>query len=245
MTRSYERHSELPQPARRVTSAPHERWEMDSRGQERVPDVGIVALVNLIDDLSKVKIRSYPCIVGQKRTTRRPRTEDYQLVLRLAFTEWGLPDRIGVDHDSVFYDNTCKSPFPTRFHLWLLALGVDLAFGRPGQPTDQATVERSHQTWAWQALKGQIFSGWDQLYAYLEQRRHFLNHCLPCRSLGELPRWWLILKLFNLDDCTDRNGKLSCWICRESMPILPRVSGFDKLVRLALFPWENRFMVWG
>ncbi len=87
----------------------------------------------------------------------------------------------------MFFTTTPKSPFPTRFHLWLLALGVDLAFGRPGRPTDQATVERSHQTWAWQALEGQTFSEWDQLHAYLEQRRHFLNHCLPCRTLGDLP----------------------------------------------------------
>ena len=187
LTRTYERHSELPQPKPQPASAPHEEWEMDSRGQERVPDVGIIALVNLCDEFSKAKIRSYPCVVGQKRATRRPRTEDYQLVLRLSFTEWGLPDRIAVDHDSVFYDNTCKSPFPTRFHLWLLALGVDLAFGRPGRPTDQATVERSHQTWAWQALEGQTFTEWERLHAYLEQRRHFLNYQLPCSTLGNLP----------------------------------------------------------
>ena len=187
LARCYERHSELPQSTSQATSAPHEEWEMDSRGQERVPDIGIIALVNLSDEFSKAKIRSYPCVVGQKRATRRPRTEDYQLVLRLSFTEWGLPDRIAVDHDSVFYDNTCKSPFPTRFHLWLLALGVDLAFGRPGRPTDQATVERSHQTWAWQALEGQTFTEWDRLYAYLEQRRHFLNYRLPCSTLGNLP----------------------------------------------------------
>ena len=187
LTRSYERHSELPQSTRQTTSAPHEEWEMDSRGQERVPDVGIVALVDLSDDFSKTKIRSYPCVVGQKRAARRPRTEDYQLALRLCFTEWGLPDRIAVDHDSVFYDNTSKSPFPTRFHLWLLALGVDLVFGRPGQPTDQAIVERSHQTWAWQALAGQTFSEWGQLHAYLEQRRHFLNYHLPCSTLEDRP----------------------------------------------------------
>lgn len=187
VTRAYERHSELPQSARRETNAPHEEWEMDSRGQERVSDVGIVALINLSDDFSKAKIRSYPCVVGQKRATRRPRTEDYQLVLRLSFTEWGLPDQISVDHDSVFYDNTCKSPFPTRFHLWLLALGVDLSFGRPGRPTDQATVERSHQTWDWQALEGQTFPEWDRLHAYLEQRRHFLNYRLPCSTLENLP----------------------------------------------------------
>jgi hypothetical protein len=187
LTRPYERHSELPQPESQAASAPHEEWEMDSRGQEYVPDVGVIALIDLSDEFSKVKVISYPCLVGQKRATRRPRTEDYQLVLRLAFTEWGLPDRIAVDHDSVFYDNTCKSPFPTRFHLWLLALGVDLAFGRPGQPTDQATVERSHQTWAWQALEGQTFADWDRVRAYLEQRRHFLNYRLPCRTLGDLP----------------------------------------------------------
>jgi hypothetical protein len=187
LTRTYERHSELPQPESQAASAPHEEWEMDSRGQEYVPDVGVIALIDLSDEVSKAKVISYPCLVGQKRATRRPRTEDYQLVLRLAFTEWGLPDRIAVDHDSVFYDNTCKSPFPTRFHLWLLALGVDLAFGRPGQPTDQATVERSHQTWAWQALEGQTFTDWDRVRAYLEQRRHFLNYRLPCRTLGNLP----------------------------------------------------------
>jgi transposase InsO family protein len=187
LTRTYERHSELPQPKPQTASVPHEEWEMDSRGQEYVPEVGVIALINLSDVFSKVKVVSYPCWVGQKRATRRPRTEDYQLTLRLAFTEWGLPDRIAVDHDSVFYDNTCKSPFPTRFHLWLLALGVELVFGRHGRPTDQATVERSHQTWAWQALEGQTFADWDRLRTYLEQRRHFLNHRLPCSTLGDVP----------------------------------------------------------
>ena len=187
LTRPYERHSPLPQPKAQTACAAHEEWEMDSRGQEYVPDVGVMALINLSDVFSTAKVVSYPCVVGHKRATRRARTEDYQLVLRLAFTEWGLPDRIAVDHDSVFYDNTCKSPFPTRFHLWLLALGVDLIFGRPGCPTDQATVERSHQTWAWQALEGQTFADWEGVRTYLEQRRHFLNYRLPCRTLGEVP----------------------------------------------------------
>jgi len=34
LARPYERHSELPQSVQRATSAPHEEWEMDSRGQE-------------------------------------------------------------------------------------------------------------------------------------------------------------------------------------------------------------------
>jgi len=108
-------------------------------------------------------------------------------VLRLAFTEWGLPDRLAVDHDSVFYDNTSKSPFPTRFRLWSVALGVSLTFGRKHQPTDQALTERSHQTWYHQVLEGQSFPTLTALQQALVERRTFLNEHLPCSSLGELP----------------------------------------------------------
>ena len=51
----------------------------------------------------------------------------------LASTERGLPDRLATDHDRIFSDETSKSPFPTRFHLWLLVLGIDLQFGRLGR----------------------------------------------------------------------------------------------------------------
>ena len=79
LPRPYERHSELPQPTSQVASVPHEEWEMDSRGQERVPDIGIVALVNLCDEFSKAKIRSYPCVVA----SNGPRA-----VLGLRITNW-------------------------------------------------------------------------------------------------------------------------------------------------------------
>lgn len=160
---------------------------MDARGHELVPNVGIIALINLNDRYSRVRLLSYPCWLGTQKVTRHPTTEDYQLVLRLAFAEWGLPDRIGVDHDTVFYDNGSKSPFPTRLHLWLLALGVSFVFGRMGRATDQGVTERSHQLWAQQVLVGQEFASWEALYQALGQRREFLNTHLPCASLGEVP----------------------------------------------------------
>jgi len=132
LTRSYERHNALPQTGHITTQSPHEVWEMDARGHEQISNVGVVTLVNLNDRFSRIRLLSYPCLLGQKRRERSPATEDYQLVLRLAFTDWGLPDRLAVDHEGVFYDNATKSPFPTRFHLWLLALGVSLTFGRKG-----------------------------------------------------------------------------------------------------------------
>ncbi len=182
----HHKHSNLPA-SPRSAHACHEEWEMDGRGEEQVNDLGWISLINLNDVYSRVKISSYPCCLGQQRPTHRPITEDYQLVLRLAFTEWGLPDRLAVDHDSVFFDNRNPSPFPTRLHLWLIALGVELSFGRVGRPTDQGMTERSHQLWYHQVLQGQSFPAQEALRQALQERRTFLNTALPCATLGEVP----------------------------------------------------------
>lgn len=187
LSRPYQKHQGLPPVCTSLAEACHQEWEMDARGYEKIPDIGVIALINVNDVYSKAKILSYPCWLGRQRASRHPATEDYQMLLRLCFTEWGLPDRLAVDHDSVFYDNLSKSPFPTRFHLWLLALGIQLTFGRMGQPKDQAMTERSHQTWQHQALDGQVFTSQSELWQTLNERRRFLNYCLPCATLGEVP----------------------------------------------------------
>jgi len=187
LTRDYERHNPLPEPAGTAPQAPHEEWEIDAKGPQKIAGVGIASLINLNDCYSHVRLLSYPCLVGKERVERRGTTEDYQMVLRLAFSKWGLPDRIATDRDSVFHDNTSKSPYPTRLHLWLLALGVSLSFGRPNCPTDQGMTEWSHQLWEHQVLEGQSFVDWDHLYHMLLTRRDFLNCRLPCSSLGDVP----------------------------------------------------------
>lgn len=177
----------LPASQTPVAGQAHQVWEMDARGYAPVPAVGIVSLIHLNDRFSHVRLLSYPCWLGQTKATRHARTEDYQACLRLAFMEWGLPQSIQVDHESVFYDNRSKSPFPTRFHLWLLALGISLSFIRVHRPKDQAMTERSHQLWHQQVLQGHTFPDWSALYAALDSRRTFLNHHLPCRSLNGHP----------------------------------------------------------
>jgi len=187
LTRAYEKHNTLPVPRRDPAARPHAAWEMDARGYSRVPDVGLVSLIQLNDRCSHARLLSYPVWVGNQRCMRHPTTEDYQTALRLAFSEWGLPQQVQVDHESMFFDNTSKSPFPTRLHLWLLALGVELVFGRPRRPTDQGMTERSHQLWAAQCLTGQHYPNWHALYQALQQRRDFLNYQLPCASLSQQP----------------------------------------------------------
>jgi transposase len=187
LTRPYERHQDLPQPPPRSAYAPHEAWEMDAQGRQKVSGVGVVSLINLNDRFSKVKLLSYPCWLGEQRANRFPNTQDYQLAFRLAATQWGLPDRLYVDRDSVFHDNHTPSPFPTPFHSWLTALGVELVFGPPFRPQERGMTERSHQTWDKQVLEGQSFAHWKALWQALQQRRHFLNERLPCSTLGNVP----------------------------------------------------------
>lgn len=187
LSRAYETHSALPQPNREEAQRPHQRWQLDARGHGYVPEVGVVSLVHLNDCASHLRLLSYPVWLGQQRCQRHPDTADYQTVLRLAWTDWGLPETVQVDHDSVFIDTHSQSPFPTRLHLWLVAMAIQLVFSRPVRPTDQAMTERSHQLWAGQCVQGQTYTTWNDLYWALRQRRDFLNYDLPCASLNHQP----------------------------------------------------------
>jgi hypothetical protein len=135
-----------------------------------------------LDVVSRLKVESYPSL-GRKN----PPAEDYYLVLRWAFLAYGLPQRLSFDHGTVFYDPTTPSPFPTRLHLWLLALGVEVRFTRVRCPTDHALIERTHQTMTLQALQGQTWVNQTALWAGLDARRAVLNTQLPVQALGDQP----------------------------------------------------------
>jgi transposase len=196
--RAHQRHQALPNadlPADQPAGLdrldqPHQIWQMDARGHEYIPSVGVIQLINLNDVCSRVKLMSDPCQLsptGARTLTRRPNHHDYQLALRLAFVEWGVPQAVSLDHDPVFVDASSPSPFPMALHLWLIGLGVQVHFIRVRHPTDHGLTERSHQTWYQQALQGQTFVDWQQLFAALNARRHFLNEHLPCATLHECP----------------------------------------------------------
>jgi transposase len=187
LSRSYRRHSELPETEQPLAIRAHQLWTMDASGATKVPQIGLVALINISDYVSRLRAMSYPVIAGQKRASHHPDTVDYQMALRLTFMDYGMPECIQVDRATVFYDNHAKSPFPTRFHLWLIALGIDLCFSRPGIPTDQAIAERSHQLWDQQCILGQSFASWQALFQTLRERRDFINQDLPCASLNNQP----------------------------------------------------------
>lgn len=174
---------ETPEIKRPIVKACHDLWEMDAQGAVPVNGIGYVSMINIKDSKSKVYVMSFPVQVKNKMS--QPKTIHYLWALRLAFEQFGLPKAIQVDKDSVFIDNTSRSPFPSLIQLFLLGLGVDLSFINVRPPAKQAMVERSHQTLDKQVLKGVIYKDWQELFANTNKRRGILNEKYPCRTLAK------------------------------------------------------------
>ena len=178
-TRPYERHSELPQPQAGKAKRAHQVWEVDAQGVIDLSSLGSVSLINISDLFSRLKVDSFPCL-----DSSHPNRLDYQAVFRRAFMQYGLPEQVSLDHDSVFYDNTCVSPYPTTLHLWLVALGIEVRFIERKPPAEHSVIERTHQTVTQQAIAGQTFADGPALQESLTHRLDFLNRRFPSRSLG-------------------------------------------------------------
>jgi len=180
--RKYERHQNMPEPAVEPVQRPHQEWEMDAQGVTTVAGLGKVSFINLLDVYSHVSIDSHAC-----PKVSHPGSQEYQRVLRRAFTRYGLPEQISLDHDSAFYDNKSASPFPSVLHLWLIGLGVQVRFIHKKPPLDHSRIERHHQTIAGQAFEGQTFADIATLQRSLQSRMLFLNLEYPTRSLEARP----------------------------------------------------------
>lgn len=180
--RKYERHQELPEPEKQPLQRPHQEWEMDAQGVTTVTGLGKVSFINLLDIYSHVSVDSHACLHSS-----HPKAEEYQRVLRRAFVRYGLPEQISLDHDSAFYDNKSASPFPSRIHLWLIALGVQVRFIHKRPPLEHAHIERHHQTIARQAYDGQTFVDLSELQQGLQARILFLNQEYPTSALNGQP----------------------------------------------------------
>lgn len=185
LVKEYQKHIPLANTELHKVKQVHEQWQLDAKGAYLIDDLGKVVFINVKDVVSKVYCASLPLLSLAHNGS--PSADDYRHALRLAFMEFGMPAKIQVDHAGVFFDNTHKSPFPTKFHLWLISLGIDLVFSRKAQPRDQAIVERSHQTMMHQLASQDRFNSLLQLAQKTNERRYLLNYKLPCKSCQERP----------------------------------------------------------
>jgi hypothetical protein len=163
----------------------HDLWQMDAEGNKRVPDLGFVGMLNIKDVFSKAYTMTYPHRLGSPSSHLKQ--WHYQFGLRLAFTEVGMCHRLQVDHESVFFDNSSLSPYPTPFHRWALGMNFPLVFTPKAKPFRQGAVERSHQTMHRQVCAGRTYSGHEALFQACQKRRQRLNNDIPCRQLDNRP----------------------------------------------------------
>lgn len=164
---------------------PHDVWQIDGQGNEKVNGLGTYAIVNAKDVFSGLHVGVHPVHMRSERG--HPATRHYQATFRHAAMIFGLPRQVQTDHASVFYDNHTKSPFPTLFFMWLVALDVKPVFSRIHLPQDQGKVERSHQTMWAQIDRRTPYKTHDQFFDYCQKRRTFLNEKFPSSACDNQP----------------------------------------------------------
>lgn len=147
LVRPYARHTKLSMPPAKIVTKCHEEWELDAQGACLVPGIGLVSLLNFGDLYSHVRA-TWACI-----NRRKAAGSDYQLALHRGFFCFGMPQKISLDHDNAFFDNTTPSPFPSQSNLWLIALGIGVRFLEHRPPREHSFIERSHQIVYRQAIE--------------------------------------------------------------------------------------------
>lgn len=181
----YEPNRPLPQGKKSKGVNVHELWQIDDMGAEKYAGVGYVGMLNVKDVCSRVQSGTY--MINYEHCREHPSTKAYVALLRGAFTTYGLPKCIQADHGSLFHENASKSPFPTTLHLWLTGIGVQFQHSRIYRPTDQAVIERTHQTMHKQLIRQSPYENCEELQRVADERRNKLNTRIPCSSLGNQP----------------------------------------------------------
>lgn len=164
----------------------HECWQMDFKIGIVLQNGRQVNLHTVRDPFGAVCIGAVVHDAG--KAGRRPSQitlEQARSTLRRCFSFWNtLPERLQTDNQTGLASARQSNDFPTIFTLWLVGLGVEHVFIRPGRPTDNAEVERCHRTVTEYAIVGNQDLSQERLQETLDLSVHALNFDLPSRAHG-------------------------------------------------------------
>jgi transposase InsO family protein len=165
-----------------VSTAVHEMWQLDSQEGIRLHSGEIATVCNVRDPVGAAMIASRAFSVKTKRRWRKLDWTEVREVLRSAFTEWQtMPDSVLTDNELGLAGGP-NDPFPGRLTLWLAGLGIRHRFIRPGQPTDQPHVERSHRTLDGLALDDRALTDCLCLQQSVDRERDVYNQLFPSQA---------------------------------------------------------------
>lgn len=166
-----------PRRARRV----HELWQVDGKENIRLGDGTIATVLGVREPVACAFLVNRAHEVQTEKAWRKLTLRENQADLRLAFTDFGLPVGIQTDRERV-YGQPPEEAFPSLFTLWLVGLGVDHQFTRPGQATDQPHVERGHRTLFDWMEEPEPPPDLTALQADLDEARYQHNEVLPSQA---------------------------------------------------------------
>jgi hypothetical protein len=117
-----------------------------------------------------------------------------QQTMQQLFEQWGLPRYIRVDNGKPFGDpQRCSIP---ELALWLIGLGIEVAWNRPRSPKDNAVVERMQSTTSrWTEVEQ--CSGCTELQTRLDRAAIVQREQYQVRRLGGKNRKELYPQLWN------------------------------------------------
>jgi transposase InsO family protein len=162
----------------------HECWQVDFKVGITADDQRLVTMTTIRDVVSGATIGAY--LTPVQRVGGKPQALTFPHVraaLRRCFAQWQtLPDRIQTDNEAVFRGKPGENK-PSPLTLWLIGLNIPHIPTRPGQPTDNAEVERQQRTINDYAIVGHNNHNRTDQPA-LDQALHELNYALPSRATG-------------------------------------------------------------
>jgi transposase InsO family protein len=163
----------------------HQRWQIDFKMGIALQAGALINLCVVCDEFGRACLTAAVVpthIVAAK--VARVTEEQVRAVLRSCFSQWNtLPDELQTDGEAVFVVRA-QDAFPSRFTLWLTGLGIRHLVITPGQPTENAEVERFHRTLTNYAVVGNETGTCAELQQALNQAvcDHLME--LPSRAKG-------------------------------------------------------------
>jgi transposase InsO family protein len=161
----------------------HACWQLDFKTGIALADGSQVNLHTVRDPVGEVCISAAITLAGRAGDAPQQVTlAEVQTTLRAGFLRWGtLPDAIQTDHQALFVAQA-EDAFPTRFSLWLVGLGIEHRLIQPGQPTQNAAVERAHRTLYDYAIVGNEQLSPADLHQVVQQAVYDLAFEFPSRA---------------------------------------------------------------
>jgi hypothetical protein len=173
-----------PNPPPAPATAPHQCWQADVKGDESVPGCNLrIAPFLVCDTASGAPLGGQVHAIRGRGNRTGLSMRDVQADLRSLFQRWGLPDALRLDRDPLFVGST-RLEWPGTLLLWLIGLGVQPIINRAYRPTDNAIVERNHQTWQAHVLDGPAYPSLCAIQAATEQAFADRRELLPSRHRG-------------------------------------------------------------